>query len=95
MGCCLGALLVAGAPRVALVFMWLFTDRLEVAFDSVWFGLVGFVLLPYTTVAYAAAFSPLDGVSGLGWAIVVLGLVFDLGSYSSGAYSQRQASAAS
>lgn len=93
MGCCLGALLVAGAPRVALVIMWLFTDRLEIALSSAWVGIVGFVLLPYTTVAYAAAFAPVGGVTGIGWAVVVAGLLLDLGSYSSGAYSQRQSAA--
>jgi hypothetical protein len=91
MGCCAGALFLAGAPRVALVFLWLFTDRLNLAFESFLMGLVGFILLPYTTTLYAAAYAPIGGVTGIGWIVVVAGLLLDIGSYSSGAYSgQRQ-----
>ncbi len=82
----------AGAPRLALFVLWLVTDRLSIAFDSFWPGLAGFILLPYTTVLYVLAYAPGTGVSGIGWVLVVLGLLLDLGSYSSGAYSQRTAS---
>lgn len=81
----------AGAPRLALFVLWLVTDRLSIAFDSLWPGLAGFVLLPYTTVMYVLAYAPGPGVTGIGWAFVVLGLLLDLSSYSSGAYSQRNA----
>jgi hypothetical protein len=91
MGCCAGVAVFAGAPRIGLVLLWLFTDRLSVAFDSFLPGLVGFVLLPYTTVLYALAYAPTGGVQGLGWLVVLAGLLFDLGSYSSGAYSQQRA----
>lgn len=90
MGCCAGALLFAGAPRLALVVLWLFTDRLSLAFESVWMGLVGFLLLPYTTFLFAMAYAPIGGVTGIGWAVVLLGLLLDLGSYSSGAYSGQK-----
>jgi hypothetical protein len=92
MGCCAGAIVFAGAPRLALFVLWLVTDRLSIAFDSFWPGLAGFILLPYTTVLYVLAYAPGTGVSGIGWVLVVLGLLLDLGSYSSGAYSQRTAS---
>jgi hypothetical protein len=47
--------------------------------------------LPYTTTLYAAAYAPIGGVTGIGWIVVVAGLLLDIGSYSSGAYSgQRQ-----
>jgi hypothetical protein len=90
MGCCAGALVLAGAPRIAIVFLWLFTERLTIAFESFWFGAIGFVLLPYTTVFYALAYAPNTEVTGIGWVFVLLGLLLDLSSYSSGAYSQRQ-----
>jgi hypothetical protein len=90
MGCCAGALVLAGAPRFGIVFLWLFTSRLDFAFDSFWLGLAGFVLLPYTTVFYALAYAPIAGVTGLGWVFVLIGLLLDLGSYSSGAYSRQR-----
>lgn len=90
MGCCAGVLLFAGTPRLALIVLWLFTDRLSVAFDSVWMGLVGFLLLPYTTFCFAMAYAPIGGVSGVGWLVVLAGLLADLATYSGGAYSGQQ-----
>lgn len=83
--------MLAGAPRLAIVILLIFTDRLTVAFESFWFGLLGFLLLPFTTVFFALAYSPADGgVTGIGWAFVVLGLLLDLASYSSGGYGNQQ-----
>lgn len=90
-GCCAGAIVFAGAPRLALFVLWLATEKLSIAFDSFWLGMAGFVLLPYTSVLYVFAYAPGPGVTGIGWAFVVLGLLLDLSSYSSGAYSQRNA----
>jgi hypothetical protein len=89
MGCCIGAIAFAGAPRLALFVLWLVTDRIAVAFDSFWPAVAGFILLPYTTVLYVLAYAPQSGVSGIGWVLVMLGLLLDLSSYSSGAYSRR------
>ena len=91
MGCCAGAVVLAGAPRLALVILLIFTDRLTVAFESFWFGLIGFLLLPFTTVFFALAYSEADGgVTGIGWAFVLIGLLLDLSSYGSGGYSRQQ-----
>jgi len=93
MGCCAGVLVLGGAPRLALFLLWIFTDRLTIAFDSFILGLLGFLFLPYTTVFYALAYAPVGGVSGFGWFIVILGFVIDLGSYTSGGYANRQRAA--
>jgi len=91
MGCCAGAAVLAGAPRLAIVILLIFTDRLTVAFESFWFGLLGFLLLPFTTVFFALAYSEADGgVTGIGWAFVILGLLLDLASYGSGGYGRQQ-----
>jgi len=93
MGCCAGAVVLAGAPRAALVVLWLFTDRLSVAFDSAVVGILGFVFLPYTTVVYVLVYAPATGVSTLGWALVVVGIIADISSWGGGAYSQRNVAA--
>jgi hypothetical protein len=46
--------------------------------------LLGFFLLPWTTLAYAVMWSSSDGVVGFGWFIVALAFLFDLGSYAKG-----------
>jgi hypothetical protein len=77
MGCLL-ALVAAVSPRLALFLLWVFTDRLTIAFRSGWEGLIGFLLLPYTTLFYALVYAPGKGVDGFGWIIVALGVLFDL-----------------
>jgi formate hydrogenlyase subunit 3/multisubunit Na+/H+ antiporter MnhD subunit len=85
---CLVALLAWLSPRFALALMWLFTDRLEVAFSSWIWGAIGFLVLPYTTVLYALAFHPTLGVTGFGLLLVGFGFLLDLGSLLNG---RRQA----
>ena len=48
---CLIALLALISPRLALFFVFLFSDMLDRAFDG-WLPLIGFFLLPWTTLAY-------------------------------------------
>ncbi len=96
LGCgCLIALFAWLSPRFVLFFMWLFTDRLSLAMDSFIMGALGFVFLPYTTVFYALCYSPISGVSGLGWFIVVLGFLLDLGSWFGGGQQAQQRQSAS
>jgi hypothetical protein len=82
MGCliALGALL---APRLILFLLWLFTDYLNTAFSSGWWGLLGFFFLPTTTIAYAIAqngFTTLTGgIEAMGIVIIVLGVAIDIG----------------
>jgi hypothetical protein len=93
MGCCAGVFLLGGAPRVAMFLLWVFSDRLTIAFNSFLLGFLGFLFLPYTAVFYALAYEPVRGVSGIGWFFVILGFVIDIGSYTSGGYAQRRRTA--
>ncbi len=90
MGCLL-ALLAGFAPRVALVLVWIFTDLVDRAFTGWIVPLLGLILFPYATLFYVLAYSPVLGVSGWGWAFVILGFVFDLAHWAGGGRSaQRQ-----
>ena len=73
-------MLAAISPRLVLFLLWIFTDRLTIAFRSGWEGLIGFLLLPYATLFYALVYEPGRGVDGFGWVIVALGLLLDLWS---------------
>jgi hypothetical protein len=88
-GCCLVALLAAAVPRFTIFLMWLFSDRLSIAFDSFLVGFLGFLILPYTTVFYAIAYSPFTGVTGFGWFLVAAGFALDLSSLFGGGRSAR------
>jgi hypothetical protein len=72
------------SPRLALFFVWLFTDLLSDAFDSWLLPLIGFFLLPWTTLAYAGMWAlATGGVRGFEWIIVILAVLLDLGAYTS------------
>jgi hypothetical protein len=81
---CLVVLLAFISPRLALFAIFLFSDLLSRAFDSWFVPLLGFFLLPWTTLAYAVMWSTsTNQVSGFEWFIVILAFVVDLGSYAS------------
>jgi hypothetical protein len=82
---CLVALLALISPRLALFFIFLFSDLLSDAFDSWLLPLLGFFLLPWTTLAYAVMWATgTNEVFGFEWFVVGLAFVADLGSYLGG-----------
>ena len=91
LGCgCLYALGAAFFPRLALLFVWLFTPLVNRAFHFAFIlPLLGILFLPFTTLMYVLAYNPLVGVTGWGWFWVILGFLLDLSSYSSSAYNNR------
>ena len=81
---CLVALLALISPRLALVAVWLATDILSRAFDGVLLPLLGFFLLPWTTLAYALMWDyGTNEVSGFEIAIVVVAFLADLAAFGS------------
>jgi hypothetical protein len=96
MGCCLVALFSLISPRLALFFVWIFSDLLGDAYDSWIVPLLGFFLLPWTTLTYAAFWDWGDGhhVSGFEWFFVILAFVIDLGAYVSGGRARTARTAA-
>jgi hypothetical protein len=87
--CCLA--LTAGfiGPRVALLLWWIFGDKVDAAFDSWFWPLLGLIFLPWTTLFYVIAWSPIVGVDGWEWLFVALGVVLDIMTYSSRAAQSR------
>lgn len=77
---CLLAALALAFPRMVLVLVWLFSDYLGRAYDSMLWPLAGFIFLPLTTLAYAFAMNSNAGsVSGFYLVVVVLAVLIDLG----------------
>ncbi len=87
---CLFALLALISPRLALLFIWIFSSLLSQAFDSWIIPLLGFFLLPWTTLAYVAFWDWGTGrhVAGFEWFFVILAFLVDLGSYAQGRRAQ-------
>lgn len=81
--CCFVLVLGFLGPRFAFLWMWLFSDRVDIAFSgNFWAPLLGILFLPWTALAYVLCFAPGIGVSPLGWAIVILGLFLDIATYA-------------
>jgi len=87
---CIAALFALISPRLALFVTWVFTGVLGQAFESWLVPVIGFFLLPWTTLAFAWMWvlGP-DGVVGFEWFIVIIAFLGDLGAYGAG----RRASA--
>lgn len=80
---CLFAVVALITPRFILFVLWLFTDYLNAAISSGWLGLLGFLFLPTTTIAYAVAQNEFTTIGGglqtMGILVIVLGVAVDVG----------------
>ncbi|MCA9488735.1 MAG: hypothetical protein KC933_21750 [Myxococcales bacterium] len=81
-------------PRFVLVLVWLFGGGyIGRAFDTVLWPILGFFFLPLTTLAFVYSMNSL-GMPGevppLGWVLVGLGAVSDLGLLGNGERGRRR-----
>lgn len=83
MGCLVG-LVVLLLPRTIMVVLWLTGDYLSTAFGTWVWPLLGFFVLPTTTLGYAVAQNRYGGMEGVGLVLVVLGVLVDLGAIGGG-----------
>ena len=94
-GCCLVATVGSMVPRLTLLFVWLFTDLVDRAFDGWIAPLVGLLLLPFTTLAFVVMWAPGRGVTGFGWFVVIAAFIIDISSYAGGASRRGRSTTAS
>lgn len=65
--------------RLAIIGFWIFSDLLGDAYDGWVVPVLGFVLLPWTTMSYAIAWGmSSNAVSGWEWLIVAFGALVDV-----------------
>jgi hypothetical protein len=87
--CCLALTAGVLGPRIALLAWWIFGDKVDAAFDSWIWPLLGLLFLPWTTLFYVIAWSPIVGVDGWEWLFVAFGVVLDIATYSARAAQSR------
>jgi hypothetical protein len=81
--CCPLAIAFVLGPRIGFFLWWWLGASVERAMDMPW-PFFGLIFAPWTAIAYTAAFAPVEGVTGIGWGVVALGVLGDLGSYGLG-----------
>ena len=90
LGCgCLLAFAAAFAPRLVLIFMWIFGWRIQAAFSSFIWPLLGIIFVPYTTIMYVLVWSFATGVSGWDWLWIGLGVMLDIMKWGQIANNRR------
>jgi hypothetical protein len=71
-------------PRLLMVVLWLFSNYLSRAYDSWLVPLLGFFILPTTTLAYAVAENEVGGFRKWGAILVIVAVGLDLGLWGGG-----------
>jgi hypothetical protein len=79
---CLIVLLALLSPRLALVFILIFSNLIGTAFDGGWFlPLLGFFVLPWTTLAWVLTEGISPGISPMDIVFIAFAFLLDLYSY--------------
>jgi hypothetical protein len=87
--CCLLTSLFFLGPRAAIVVWWILQPlRWEATFSTFLWPLLGFLVLPWTTLMYVVV-AP-GGVQGFEWFWLALSFVVDLAGYAGGGYGNRE-----
>lgn len=87
---CFVLLIGLAFPRLALALMALFNDEITRAFDGSWVvPLIGWFLLPYSTLTFVLVNWYAGSVEGFYWLFVMLAFLLDMGSWFGG-WGRRQ-----
>ena len=90
MPCCLILLVALLGPRVAIVLIALFTEYFERPFDGLLVPFLGFLFLPFTTLAYAWAINTRGEVAGVQAVVVIIAVLADVGAFSGSEARRRK-----
>jgi hypothetical protein len=86
--CCIFAALFALGPRAAIFIWWLIEPlRWQAAFDTVLWPIIGFFILPWTTLMWLVV-AP-GGISSFDWVWIAIAVAMDVFGWFGGAYSNR------
>lgn len=87
---CLIALVALFIPRITMIFIAILTNWFSLAFNTVFWPVVGWFLMPYTTLVVLGARLSAGSVRG-GWVLLlIIAILFDLSSEGGGTVSYRR-----
>ncbi|WCB96490.1 hypothetical protein DSM104299_05249 [Baekduia alba] len=87
---CLFAIVAGFFPRVALVVVWLTTNLVDRAFGPWILPLLGLFFLPFTTLVYVLAYSPVIQLGNGRWLWVALAFLVELAGYAGTGRTNRR-----
>ena len=90
MPCCLILIIALLGPRIAIALLAVFSSFFERAFDGLLIPLLGFLFLPFTTLAYAWAINTRGEVAGFQAVVVVLAVLMDISAFGRGEVERRR-----
>lgn len=92
MGCIL-ALIALAVPRLLMLVAFLVTDWFGRAFETRLWPLLGFLMMPYTTLAYMAAMLNNNHAVTGGWLILLIAaVVVDVTHWGGGGHTYSRSS---
>jgi uncharacterized oligopeptide transporter (OPT) family protein len=86
---CLLLIFTLAFPRVAIVLLFLLSNFLQRAYNSLLIIVLGFIFLPLTTIVYAWVVNAHHPVEGMYLVAVIVSVLIDLGLIGHGARSRR------
>jgi K+ transporter len=87
------ALIALVLPRIVLFTAFLATDWIERAYETRLWPLIGFLLMPYTTLAYMVAMMSKNHALTGGWLVLfVAAIIFDVIHWGHGGRTIRRKS---
>ncbi|MGH3142033.1 MAG: hypothetical protein ACRDWG_06700 [Actinomycetes bacterium] len=88
---CLFALFAGVFPRLAVLILWIARpERVDLAFSSFIWPLLGIIFLPFATLIYLLLWTPGQGLSGWDWFWVVLAGLLDIAHWGASASQRNQ-----
>ena len=82
--------LALATPRFAIIVVVIFSDYIGRAYQTALWPLLGFLVMPMTTLAYAWAINSNRSVSGMYLVVVVVAVLLDLGLVGGSASGRRR-----
>jgi hypothetical protein len=88
---CLIVIFAVFFPRVVMIAIAIFTNWFGAAFNTALWPVLGFLLMPYTTLAYMAAMLNNHHNASGGWlALVIVAALVDLGGQGGSVRRRRR-----
>ena len=88
---CIFAVIALAVPRTLMVFAFLLTDWFGRSFETRLWPILGFVFMPYTTLAYLAAMLNNNHMLSGGWLMLfIVAIVVDVGHWGGSGFTYRR-----